>query len=248
MPFSYRFADRYLTISHHSKKDIIELLHLPADRITVTPLAASSRFHPHTSSQDKITVQRVRKQYHLPDKYFLHIGTLEPRKNIPFLIRAYAAAYQEKPLPPLLLTGKKAWAYTEIEQLIRTYHLEKQIICLGYVPIEDLPPLLAGAHAFLFPSLYEGFGLPPLEAMQSGVPVISSNSSSIPEVVGEAGILLEPTDEKGWSKAILTITDNTKLHSQLQHKGYDQATQFSWQHTARLTAEVYRELDKSSKS
>lgn len=147
-------------------------------------------FHTDYSTEQ---IQEAIKKYHINEKYFLYLGTIEPRKNLERLIKAYVKLVsRHKDVPQLVLAGGNGWYYDDIFQMIDTCHLKEQVVFTGYVDQKDSPLLMSGAMAFVFPSLYEGFGMPPLEAMACGTPVITSKTSSLPEVVGDAGILVDP--------------------------------------------------------
>ncbi|MFA6492779.1 MAG: glycosyltransferase family 1 protein [Patescibacteria group bacterium] len=238
MPFSYRKAMLVIASSEHTKRDLMSLLKIPESQIRVVHLAVSSEFEP-IKSETKIA--KVRKKYGTGQKYLMHVGTLEPRKNLEFLVKAFALAYREGIEENLVITGKKGWYYNGLFELVKKLNLEKKVIFTGYVEEKDLPALYSGATAFLFPSLYEGFGLPPLEALACGTPVISSNTSSLPEVVGRAGILLPPKDERIWAKNIVKIVKDKSLAKTLRDLGIRQAAKFTWENTARKTIEVYKE-------
>jgi len=242
MPFSYRFADRFVTHSVASKNDIVEFLGIASERITVAPLAAADWLKPVPKARAAETV----KKFGIDGPYALSVCTLEPRKNLPFLIRAFEQAQKNTALDgfKLVLAGKIGWGTEEMDRLIAEHGLADVVIRPGYVPDEDLPALYSGASFFLFPSLFEGFGLPPLEAMQCGCATVASNASSLPEVVGDAGLLLDPKDEDAWAKAIVTLVKDAKMRQSLSEKGVAQAARFSWDETARVTAEVYRDAAK----
>lgn len=242
MPFSYRRADLVIAISEHTKKDIKALLKIPEEKIRVIPLAASKEFKPIKSTKQ---LRAVRKKYATGQNYFLDVGTLEPRKNLPFLVRAFALAVREGVEGNLVITGKRGWYYEGLFKLVEELELTKKVIFTGYVEEKDLPALYSGATAFVFPSIYEGFGLPPLEAMACGVPVISSNTSSLPEVVNKAGILLPPKDERLWAKNMVKISKDKKLAQTLGKLGLLQAKKFSWEASAKKTIEVYKEVLKN---
>jgi len=240
MPFSYRRATKIITISESTKADIMRVLKIPEKMITVIPLAVDSRFEKVPSSNE---VKRVRQKYSLPQDYILHLGTLEPRKNLGFLIDVFSEARktQENQNLSLVITGKKGWYFEGLFEKVRKLHLSKKVIFTGYVDDEDKPALYRGARLFAFPSLYEGFGLPPLEAMAAGVPVISSHTSSMPEVIGRAGILLSPHDKQGWITAIGRVNRESDLRRQMRENNRQQVKNFSWEKTARATLRVYRE-------
>ena len=240
MPFSYRKADKIIAISEDTKKDIMARLNISEDKIRVIHSAVSDNFKP---IRDEKILKDVKLKYHTGDKFILDVGTLEPRKNLPFLVKAFCAAIQDPEITHnLVLSGKKGWYYEDLFLLVKELKLEKRVIFAGYVSEEDLPALYCAADLFVFPSLYEGFGFPPLEAMASGTPVVSSNTSSLPEVIGEAGVILAPENENIWAENIIKILKNDNLSRDLIEKGLIQAKKFSWEKTARETIEVYREV------
>jgi glycosyltransferase involved in cell wall biosynthesis len=180
----------------------------------------------------------------------LHIGTLEPRKNLGFLIEAFSEVIKDSEFDDLrlVITGKKGWYFEGLFDKVKKLNLEDKVIFTGYFDEEDKPALYKGATIFAFPSLYEGFGLPPLEAMASGVPVISSNTSSMPEVVGEAGILIPPDDKGAWVKNIKKVVSNELLQAEMKVKNKKQLEEFSWDKTAEKTLKVYQKAyDEYSK-
>lgn len=171
------------------------------------------------------------------------LSTLEPRKNNQRLIKCYYQLLLEKSLEDiyLVLVGSKGWLYDEIFETVNSYpELKNKVIFTGYVDDEDLSSIYSGATLFVYPSLYEGFGLPPLEAMQCGVPVITSNTSSLPEVVGDAGIMINPKDEDALCQAILNLLNNSDLQKELSEKGLERAKIFNWEKCARETVEIYQ--------
>lgn len=244
MPLSYRKATKIITISESTKNDLIRVLKIPKSKIKVINLAAGREFRP---IGDKQKIGSIKKKYEIAGNYFLHVGTLEPRKNLSFLIKVYAVAQKkDSNLPKLVITGKKGWYYQQLFDLVDELKLAGRVIFTGYVKEKDIPYLYNGAIAFLFPSIYEGFGLPLLEAMASGVPVISSNTSSMPEVIGEAGILLPPDNRKKWIGAIIRISNDKNLHRKLHENGLKQAKKFSWEKCAQQTLEVYQEVIRNN--
>ena len=228
--------DHVLTISEASKRDIVKLLHVPEEKITVTYLAADERFAPRVIS----SADRYMGKYELPPKFILYVGVLEKRKNIDGIIKI-ADDLQNKTDVPIILAGRIGYGgKTYIPEIRRRSNMRY----LGFPDDADLPYLYNLAELFLFPSHYEGFGLPPLEAMQSGVPVLASNVSSLPEVIGDAGILLSSEDHEGFAKAILELLDNPKKRAGLVQKGLEQAKKFSFKKTARETIDVLQSLEK----
>lgn len=211
------------------------------DKTAVIPWAAADHFHP---CRDATVMDAVKLKYGIPrGPYILSLGTLEPRKNIVHLIRSFAQLVAQENLPDLslVLAGAAGWDYGSIfEELTRYPQLKQRIIFTGYVADEDLSPLYSGALVFVYPSFYEGFGLPPLEAMQCGTPVITSNTSSLPEVVGGAGIMLNPSDHEGLCQQMLAIYRSSALREELSARSLEQARKFSWTACARQTAAAYR--------
>jgi len=242
MTFSYRAADHIIVDAEHTKNDLITHLGLAAEKITVIPLAASPVYHPLTEVEQPL-LKKTRLANGIGKKYFIHVGTLEPRKNLQFLIQAFAKAKREGCIDEqLVITGKRGWGFEELFAEAKRQHIEESVIFTGYVADAGIPLLMAGATAFLMPSLYEGFGMPPLEAMRCGTPVISSDRSSLPEVVGETGILLDPTDLNGWVTAMVEISGSPKKRQELSALALKRAKTFSWEKTAKLTVEVYEKV------
>ena len=196
-----------------------------------------------TSAPDENAVAAFKKLKKLPEKYFLYTGNLEPRKNLIMLLEAYAQALKkEKNLPLLLLAGNASWLSEEIYQTAKKLQLENQVFFPGYLPVNELSLYYAGATSFLFPSRYEGFGLPVLEAMGSGAPVICSNCSSLPEVAGSAAKLLDPNDSVAWTEALLEVAFDENLRKKMQAASLEQAALFSWRRCAKETHQVYEDL------
>ena len=236
-------------ISEYTKQEFCEYTGMPPDRVFVTPLAAAKHFYP---VKDKQFIKLVKQKYNiLEGKYFLSLAALQPRKNLTHLIKAFFNLLQEQPNidTNLVLVGSKGWMYEEIFAVASSSdRFRSRVIFTGYVPDQDLSAIYSGATAFVYPSLYEGFGLPPLEAMQCGVPVITSNTTSLPEVVGDAGITIEPRDEDALCQAMLNVLTDSPLCQQLSQKGLERAKQFSWKKCAEETMEIYkRAISDSSK-
>lgn len=241
LPLILKKADCIITISNSTKNDL-KHLKVDAGKIKVIHLAADEKFQP----LDKEKIQTFKTKYNLNFRFLLYIGTLEPRKNIPTLIQAFSNLKKKHVLPhKLVIAGKKGWKYKSIFELIEKLNLQDDVIFTGYVPDEDLPALYNAADLFVFPSLYEGFGLPPLEAMACGCPVITSNTSSLPEVVGDAGIMIDPYDVDGLAEAIYNVLTNMELKEDMVKKGLERAKMFSWEKTAKETLKVYEEVYNS---
>lgn len=249
VPRSARRAAHVLTVSQHAKQEIIDRYGLPPDKITVTYEAAGDQFQPVT---DASILQAVRIKYGIPDGPFvLALGNLQPRKNIARLVEAFAQAAGSNPshfppsLPPsppppsLVIAGKAQWRESEVYGAVQRAGLGERVVFPGYVDDADLPALYSAAAVFVYPSLYEGFGLPPLEAMACGTPVISSNSASLPEVVGDAALLVEPTDTAALAQALRDVLVQPALRADLRQRGLARAAQFSWERCAAETLAVY---------
>ncbi|MDR3541813.1 MAG: glycosyltransferase family 1 protein [Desulfosporosinus sp.] len=236
-----RSADRIITASQSAKGEIVDLLKVPEDKIVVTPLGVSTGFSP--LQQNEELLQTVRKRYNLPEQFLLYVGTIEPRKNLERLIEALSIVKEKlgKSSVGLVLAGGKGWLNGPIYRRVQELKLLDDVTFTGYVSEEDLPILYNMALAFVYPSLYEGFGLPPLEAMACGVPVITSKVSSLPEVVGDAGILIDPYNVEELSDAILQVVSSAELRKSLSDKGIKQASLFTWEKCARETLTIYEE-------
>ncbi len=231
-----------LCISHATRTDLLNYLGKKIDpnKVFVTPLAASESFY---QSKDKDYNCKVREKYKIGESpYFLSVCTLEPRKNIDSVVRAFANLLLQESLPDvnLVLVGNKGWLFDKIFEEIDNAEIKNKVIITGFVADEDLAAIYSDALAFIYPSFYEGFGLPPLESMQCGTPVITSNTSSLPEVVGDAAIMINPHDLDALSNAMLSLYKNPKLRDDMSAKSTIQADKFSWKGCADLTVEVYR--------
>ncbi len=231
-----------LSISDATKVDFCSHLKIDPARVFVTPLAADPDLFYSVMAAEELA--RVRQKYAIKNApYVLSLCTIEPRKNIDHLIRCYVRLMQEGQTPDLqlVLAGSKGWDYAHIFQEIAGAEAFKDnIVVTGFVANEDLAALYSGALAFVYPSLYEGFGLPPLEAMQCGVPVITSNTSSLPEVVGDAGIMLDPHDADGLCAALLSLYQDADLRAQMSEKSLARAKLFSWHRCAEDTVRAYK--------
>ena len=237
-----RPEDRIITISQSAKADFCHHTGFAADRVHVIPLAASEDlFRP---CRDLERIATVRARHGIPEgSYLLSVCTFEPRKNLRHLVRSFVELLRAHPALgdlTLVLTGGQGWMFEPmLAELAGTSLPHGRIVTTGYVPDADLAPLYSGASAFLYLSRYEGFGLPPLEAMQCGAPVIVSNTSSLPEVVGDAGILLSPDDRDGLCQAIWNLHTHPGQRARFAEKSIQRARQFSWEKNVRQTLEVY---------
>ncbi|MGH9871159.1 MAG: glycosyltransferase family 4 protein [Pyrinomonadaceae bacterium] len=235
-----RQASQVIALSEYARNDIVNTYQVSAEKISVIPLSAGDQFRP---IRDEGELQRVRQTYGIEGEYILSVGAIQPRKNLGRLVAAYSRLRGAKPegkLPKLVLAGKCAWLYDETLRAIKELELSDSVILTGYVPESDLPTLYSGAVCFIYPSYFEGFGLPPLEAMQCGVPVIVGDRTSLPEVVGDAGILVDPFDVDALATAIKNMISDSDLRTALSVQGLARAKLFEWRETARQTLAVYR--------
>ena len=229
-----------ITDAEFVRQEVIDVFGVKPEKITAIPLGVEPMFMPRNAQE---TAQVLSSHGLTHGKYFLTVGTLEPRKNLSLAIRAYSELPQSvRDQYPLVVIGMKGWHSSEIERsispLVQAGYLRK----LGYVPREDLAILMAGATALIYPSIYEGFGLPPLEAMACGIPVICSNVSTLPEVVGDAGILIDPRDETGLREHLHAITEDKKLWVDLSTRARERSLRFTWKNCAQQTIEVYKSV------
>ncbi|HEY0323217.1 MAG TPA: glycosyltransferase family 1 protein [Pyrinomonadaceae bacterium] len=241
-----RRAAHIITVSEFSRRDLIETYRIAPERISVTPEAAPESFAPAEKSE----IERVRAQYKIKGDYILAVGSIQPRKNLARLLAAYSDLLRTRTqvkLPHLVLVGKRAWLYEESLRSVGELGLTSSVTFAGYVPERDLPPLYSGALCFIYPSYFEGFGLPPLEAMKCGAPVITGNRTSLPEVVGDAGLMVDPFDTAALAEAIRRVIDDVDLRQTLRERGFERARSFDWRETARLTLMAYERAVKSEK-
>ncbi len=225
-----------LAISEATRQDLVRHFHVAPDRIACVPLAADPAFTP----QDVTRVERVRNDYGLPDRYVLYLGSNKPHKNLVGLVDAWSELQPRSEV--LVIAGAWDERYPEPRRRVVKLGLEDRVRLLGPVPEEDLPALYSGAEVFAFPSMYEGFGLPVLEAMACGTPVVCSDRSSLPEVAGDAAVYCDPTQTGSIADALQRVLRNADLRQDLHKRGLARASQFSWERTARETLEVYREI------
>jgi len=240
--FAYEEADIVIAISKATKRDIVEHLGIPAERIHVVYPGCEDIFRP---IQDRGELQTMLAPLGLtPGDYLLYVGTLEPRKNLLRLVEAYHRARHNLsvPIPKLILAGAPGWDFRRIFELIEVLDLEDDVRYVGRVSRTTLPFLYSGARLFVYPSLYEGFGLPPLEAMACGTPVITSNVSSLPEVVGEAGLMVAPTDIEALAQAIVELLSDSYRSDCLRDAGLFRSQFFSWKRSLIKLLNTYNTL------
>jgi alpha-1,3-rhamnosyl/mannosyltransferase len=233
-------ASAVITDAEFVKQEIVDVFGIAPEKITAIPLGVESMFRPLSSDETRAVLSSHGLEH---GRYFLTVGTLEPRKNLSLAIRAYSALPESiRKLYPLVVIGMKGWHSAEIERLISPLAQAGYLRQLGYVPREDLAVLMAGATALIYPSIYEGFGLPPLEAMACGTPVICSNVSTLPEVVGDAGILIDPSDEVGLRERMYALTEDKKLWADLSSRARERSLRFTWKNCAQRTIDVYKSV------
>jgi glycosyltransferase involved in cell wall biosynthesis len=236
---SARLADVILAVSESTRQDAIRLLGLSPERISVTPLGVSEQYRPMAQPD---LLEAVRRRYRLPERFILYVGLVEPRKNLPGLIRAYHSLSASGNLPFLVIVGQFGWRHTEVIRLVEQLGLHESVLFAGYVAPADLPMVYNLAEVFVYPSTYEGFGLPPLEAMACGTPVITTAVSAMPEHVGDAGVLVPPGDDHELAQALQRVLEDPHLRQELASKGPLRAAQFTWERTSRATLQVYRQV------
>ena len=238
---SLQWTDAILTISESSKRDIVEYLHLSPDRIFVTPLA--SRYHLNYLTDVISKIDTTIIDYDFSQPYLLFVSTIEPRKNISAIISAFNLLKSKHKIPHhLILIGQKGWKYEPIFQEIECSPWKENIHHLNYLSDELVALFYSRADVFVYPSHYEGFGLPVLEAMTLGTPVVTSNTSSLPEVAGDAALSIDPSDVEAQADAILKIISDSHFRDELIKKGKARAALFSWERTARETLQVYKSI------
>ncbi len=236
---SARRAAHVCTIAEHGRQDVARRLGVPLDKMTVVYPGLDPRFATRPSAAE-VAAFRARKG--LPERYVLYLGTLEPRKNLPALLRAFHAIRRQQPDVRLVLAGGKGWGWEEIFAEVERLDLADIVLFPGFVPTEEQALWYAGAELFVYPSRYEGFGLPPLEAMACGTPVITSDAASLTEVVGEAGRTVAPDDEAALAEAMAALLTSAAERAARRAAGLHQAARFAWTQSAATQAAVYRRV------
>jgi glycosyltransferase involved in cell wall biosynthesis len=238
MPLYCRRADAIITVSECSKRDIVHHYGLDPAKVAVIHEAASPEFRPASP----VAVDGIRRQYGLPSRFIIHVGTIEPRKNLIRLIEALQRLRGEGLHIPLVVVGAKGWLYDDLFRRLQELEIRDDIHFPGYVPQADLPILYSAATMEVMPSVYEGFGLPVLEAMACGTPVVCSDASSLPELGGEAARYFDPYHTEAIGDAIRRVWASEELRAEMRQAGLEQAAKFSWSQTAEKTREVYQRL------
>ena len=240
VPTTIRRAAAIVTDSEYSKRDIMRRYGVPLDGITVAPLAADPIFRP---LHDEARMAAIRERYVTGQRFIVCVGDLQPRKNLKTLIEAYVRLRRQDIVRhKLVLIGRRAWLFDDIFAAARASGYKDDLVFTGYVPDDDLVALYNAADLFVYPSIYEGFGLPPLEAMACGTPVITSDTSSLPEVVGDAGLMVAPLDVEALATAMARALRDADLLARLSAKGLRRASTYSWESTARIILGVYRDV------
>lgn len=235
-------ADHIIVGAQFTAKYLQEKLNIPPNRISVIYYAAGEQYYPHDKQE---SAKYIASKYATSERYILAVGTVEPRKNIESLLKAYALLKKQSNFNcHLLIAGMRGWKNSKIFNTHYTLNLMEQVKFLGYVPDEDMPKLYSGAMAFVFPSLYEGFGIPLLEAMACGTPVVVSNTSTMPEVVGNAGIYIDPYNIENIAQGIYSIVSNKSVRQKLISIGFQRVKQFTWRKTAESTLKVFEKIKK----
>lgn len=255
MPRFLRAADAVIAVSECTKRDAVRYYGVTEEKITVVYEGVNPRFRPAAPD----AVAAIRQKYNLPERFILYVGTIEPRKNLTTLLEAFHHLITCDPAPcalrpatcalrpvtcalRLVFVGKRGWLYEGFFRRLRELGLEERVIFTGYIPDKDLPAVYSAADLFVFPSLYEGFGLPVLEAIACGTPVICSSTSSLPEVAGDAALLVDPRDVRALAGAMGRVLMDEHLTAELRARGIERARWFTWERAARETMEVYRSV------
>ena len=238
----YRYVCRrakvFLAISEFTKQEMTEILHIPPEKIKVVPCACSPEMEP---IMDTVRLTNLREKYHLPEHFVLFVGNFNPRKNLERLIRAFDRAKENGIPHQLVIAGEQGWKFNR-DKAVQGINHSKDIRFTGYVPDENMPALYSAADLFVFPSLYEGFGIPVLEAQACGTPVLTSNGSALPEVGGEGAVFVDPYDIDDISGGMLRVLQSPRLAASLREKGLQNVQRFSWEASARRLDEIVESL------
>lgn len=236
---SVKKADSIIAVSDYTKNEIMDLFKIPGERIRVIHNGISPIFK---QVKDQSKINDVKAKYGVNGPYLLFVGNIEPKKNIEKLIRAFVMLRNETDYKySLLIAGGKAWHYPKVRDLVRELQISNEIIFTDVVEDDELPHLYSGAELFVFPSLHEGFGIPVIEAMSCGTPVVTSNATSIPEIAGDAALLIDPSSESEIAEAMHKILSSSIIRGQLIKKGIERAKKFSWEKTSLETLKLYKE-------
>lgn len=240
VPLFCRRADAIVAVSEHTRSDLIRSYHLPPEKITVIYEAAAPEFVPQPAER----IEQARQRYGLPPRYLLTVCVIEPKKNHAGFLCAFERLCRDEPDLYWVIVGSKGWLYESFFRALERSPARVRVVLPGYIADADLPAVYAGAQAFVFPSLYEGFGLPPLEAMACGTPVLSSDSTSLPEVCGDAAAYFDPRNVDSMIAAARRVLSDPPLQEAMSGHGLEQAAQFSWLKTAEKTWQLYRAVQE----
>jgi glycosyltransferase involved in cell wall biosynthesis len=244
LPLAVRRARIVQTVSETSKQALVDLLHVAPGKVRVVPNGVAEDFK---EPDDEADLEAVRERCGLPDRFILYVGTLEPRKNLLRLLQACERLWSIHGVPhKLVIVGKQGWLARDVHDHIDRAGLRDRVVFAGYVARADLPAVYALASVFVYPSLCEGFGLPPLEAMACGTPVVASNASAMPEVLGDAARLVDPLDVEALAQAIRAVLEDEHLRDELKFAGLKRAYEYRWDTSARQMLDIYAELGRSS--
>lgn len=243
IPLVARRARLILTPSASTRRDVVRLLGIAPQRVRVIPYAAAPLFRPAREGAELLGAR-----YGLRPPYFLYVGTLEPRKNLVRALRAFAPVAATRPDQRFVFVGERGWKYQEVLREARRPELAGRVLFLGYVPEEHLPLLYTHASALVYPSLYEGFGLPVVEAMACGTPVLTSRSSSLAEIAEGSALLVDPEDETALAEGLRALSGDPELRRALAHRGLERAAAYSWERTGRETVAAYRAVYEETRA
>lgn len=236
---SAKRADAVIAISESTRQDVISAFNVPSEKVHTVYCGADASFQPLPSTE----IEAFRTKHQLPQKFIFRLGTIEPRKNVEGVIKAYAEwRARDKSAPPLVVAGGKGWYYQQVFKLVESLNLQDSVFFPGYVPQADLPLWYNAASLMVYPSHFEGFGLPVLESMACGTPVVTANVSSLPEVAGTAALMVSPTDTTALSRAMQSAFEDETLAQSMREKGLRQAAKFSWAKAAQQTTEIYTQV------
>ena len=236
---SAKLADHIITVSKYSKDDLVRTYDIDPHKITVTYGAASPVFRPRDSDSCK---EQIHQKYGIDAPFFLYVGRLQARKNLPRLLRAFARLNSEGVKEKLVVVGKRDWMLESVAEQVKGLKLQQSVVFTGYVPSEDLPLFYGGAEVFLYPSIFEGFGLPVMEAMASGTPVMTSFGSSLEEIAGDAALLVDPYSEESIANGLRRLVSDAGLRALLRVNGLRRSSAFSYEQTAQRTIDVYKNV------
>jgi glycosyltransferase involved in cell wall biosynthesis len=236
---SARSADALISVSENTKKDLVERLGVPDSKIHVVYHGVADRFKPIS---DWNQLENISQKYNLPAEFILYVGVVEPRKNLISLLNVFQNLQKSNKNLGLVIAGQTGWGYHAVQEMVAKLELRDTVLFTGYIPPEDLPAIYNLARLFVYPSIYEGFGLPVLEAMACGTPTITTSISSLPEIVGDAGILVPPNDDRALLEAIKSLLEDEKDQNRLSTRGLQHAAEFTWTRTAQETCEIYSQV------